>query len=186
MGGNTRAAFYGDSYTLGVGASDEALRWSTLICRQRDWQEVNPSVDGLGFVRNRGENDLPGAIIAVAPQLVFSTLGLNDNFACDEAAEMIREQIVIDFERLRAALPDARFVVVEPFWYTDERPESVAAISGWVKAAAASIRADHIESASHWIEHHPEWMAADGLHPNDAGYAAIALEMDAALKKLAL
>ena len=55
-----------------------------------------------------------------------------------------------------------------------------------VKAAAAFIDADYIDGASHWIEHRPELMASDGLHPNDAGYAVIAEQMDAALAKLRL
>jgi lysophospholipase L1-like esterase len=71
--------------------------------------------------------------------------------------------------------------VVEPFWNREARPTSVDIISGWVKAAAANIHADYIPGASNWIEHHPKWMASDGLHPNDRDYAEIATRMDAAL-----
>ncbi len=185
----TRVAFYGDSYTLGTGASSVDKRWSTIICAERNWDEFNPSVNGLGFVNNRrslGVPDLPGDIIDDKPDIVFITMGLNDNFAFDYAIDSIKSQITEDFTRLKARLPDARFIVVEPFWYTDERPGSLTVISGWVKDAAAAIDADYIEGASHWIEHHPEWMASDSLHPNDAGYAAIAKRMDAELGKLGL
>lgn len=184
-------AFYGDSYTLGTGASDLARRWSTQIVEQRGWREFNPSVNGLGFVNNRtsyGEDDfdLPARIIKTDPDIVFVTMGLNDNFSFDRAADRIHEQIGVDFERLKTGLPDARFIVVEPFWYTDERPESVEVIIDWVKQAAADIDADYIPGASHWIEGHPEWMAADGLHPNDEGYAEMAVRMDDELNKLGL
>ena len=185
----TRVAFYGDSYTLGTGASDPSLRWSSIICAERGWQEFNPSVNGLGFVNNRatdGEGDLPALVIANDPSIVFITMGLNDNFSYDRAANQIRLRITEDFTRLATALPDARFIVVEPFWYTDRRPESVEVIIGWVRDAAAAIGADYIPGASHWIEGHPEWMASDGLHPNDAGYAAMATRMDAELTKLGL
>ncbi|MCU1421854.1 MAG: hydrolase family protein, partial [Microbacteriaceae bacterium] len=178
-----------DSYTLGTGASDADLRWSTIICDERGWSEFNPSVNGLGFINNRsifGDGDEPSQVIADTPDIVFITMGLNDNFSYDSAAQQIHANITTDFTRLKAALPNARFIVVEPFWYTDARPHSLAVISGWVKAAAAGIHADYIPGASHWIEHHPEWMASDGLHPNDAGYAHMAVEMDAALKKLGL
>ena len=184
-----RVAFYGDSYTLGTGASDPSLRWSSIICAERGWQEFNPSVNGLGFVNNRatdGEGDLPALVIANDPSIVFNTMGLNDNFSYDRAANQIRLRITEDFTRLATALPDARFIVVEPFWYTDRRPESVEVIIGWVRDAAAAIGADYIPGASHWIEGHPEWMASDGLHPNDAGYAAMAARMDAELTKLGL
>ena len=185
----TSVAFYGDSYTLGTGASDPSLRWSSIICAERGWQEFNPSVNGLGFVNNRatdGEGDLPALVIANDPSIVFITMGLNDNFSYDRAANQIRLRITEDFTRLATALPDARFIVVEPFWYTDRRPESVEVIIGWVRDAAAAIGADYIPGASHWIEGHPEWMASDGLHPNDAGYAAMATRMDAELTKLGL
>lgn len=180
-------AFYGDSYTLGTGASDPANRWSTIICAERGWTEFNPSVNGLGFVNNRQfAPDLPSAVIAEDPDIVFVTMGLNDNFSYARGAERIRAAIDDDFALLAESLPDARFVVVEPFWYTDERPESVEVIIGWVHDAADRIGADWVPDASHWIEGHPEWMAADGLHPNDDGYAEMARRMDAALTELGL
>ena len=184
-----RVAFYGDSYTLGIGASSITRRWSTIICAERGWREFNPSVNGLGFVRNRrnfGDGDLPSQIIASNPDLVFVTMGLNDNFGFATDADRIRVQISTDLEYLRLALPTARFIVVEPFWYTDDRPDSLSIITGWVKAAAEFIDADYVVGASHWLEHHPEWMAEDGLHPNDDGYAHMAVEMDAALAALRL
>jgi lysophospholipase L1-like esterase len=185
----TRVAFYGDSYTLGVGASSAEQRWSTAICAERGWREFNPSINGIGFVRNRrnfGDGDLPSQIIASQPDIVFVTLGLNDNFGFATDAERIRVQISTDLEYLRLALPLIRFIVVEPFWYTDDRPDSLSVITGWVKAAAQYIGADYVIGASHWLEHHPEWMAADGLHPNDTGYAEMAARMDDALAALGL
>jgi lysophospholipase L1-like esterase len=185
----TRVAFYGDSYTLGTGASSKAKRWSTVVCEQRGWVEFNPSVNGLGFINNRsvfGAGDLPELIIADKPELVFVTMGLNDNFSYGIAKGAIRKQITADLTRLRSALPDARFVVVEPFWYTDSRPRSLQVISGWVRDAASAIHADYIPGASHWIEHHPEWMASDRLHPNDLGYARMAERMNEELAKLGL
>ena len=182
-------AFYGDSYTLGTGASDPSQRWSTRVSIERNWNEVNPSVNGLGFIDSRsvfGEGDLPSIVIAAEPEIVFITMGLNDNFSFDSAADRIEAQIADDLGRLRSALPGARFIVVEPFWYTDERPESVDIIAGWVKQEAEAIGADHIAGASRWIEGRPEWMASDGLHPNDEGYREMTRRMDAELERLGL
>jgi len=182
-------AFYGDSYTLGTGASDPALRWSTLISVSRAWNEANPSVNGLGFVNNRSSlagTDLVERVIDADPDIVIVTMGLNDNFSMPAAADQIQAAIGDDFDRLTSALPEARIVVVEPFWYTDDRPASVDQINGWVQAGAAAIDADHIAGASRWLEGHPEWIGSDGLHPSDAGYAQIAKRMDAELKLLGL
>ncbi len=185
-------AFYGDSYTLGTGASDPSARWSSIIAAERGWREFNPSVNGLGFVQNRtvvGAGDLPDQIIAQDPDIVFVTMGLNDNFGFERNATRIRDAIGDDLTRLHDALPDARFVVVEPFWYTAERPDSVETIIGWVHDEADAIGADWVADASHWLDGHyatdaDSWMAADGLHPNDTGYAEMAKQMDAALKNL--
>lgn len=182
-------AFYGDSYTKGTGASDPSLRWSTQIAESRGWREFNPSVDGLGFINNRtlfGDGDLPSQIIEQNPDIVFVTMGLNDNFSFPFAADAIESQIVDDLQRLRTALPDARFIVVEPFWYTSERPDSVGIIIEWVRQAAEDIGADHIDGASLWIQGREGEMAADGLHPNDAGYAEMTRRMDDALSALGL
>lgn len=185
-------AFYGDSYTLGTGAGDPSRRWSSLICAQRGWREFNPSVNGLGFVAGRGfttEADLPDQIIAQRPDIVFITMGLNDNFVYDRDAAAIHRAIREDFTHLREELPAARMIVVEPFWYTAERPDSLATIIDWVRDEAEAIGADWIPDASHWLDGHyatdaDSWMAADGLHPNDTGYAEMARRMEAALRAL--
>ena len=191
-GSGPLVAFYGDSYTLGTGASDPSLRWSTIISADRGWSEFNPSVNGLGFVNHRldfDEDDLPELVIEAQPDIVFVTMGLNDTFSFDRRADLIRDTITDDLTRIRDALPEARIVVVEPFWYTEERPESLETIIGWVEAAAAAIDADRIPGASHWLDGHhagseDSWMASDGLHPSDVGYAHLAEQMDAALEKL--
>ncbi|KJC64070.1 SGNH/GDSL hydrolase family protein [Agreia bicolorata] len=184
------AAFYGDSYTLGTGASERGKRWSSIIAADRGWNEVNPSVNGLGFVNNRDRlpagGDLVDAVIASEPDILFVTMGLNDNFSMPARADEVHAAIVADFAALRRALPETRIIVVEPFWYTDERPQSLATISGWVADEARTIGAESIEGASHWIEGHPEWMADDGLHPNDEGYAEIARRMSEELDRRGL
>lgn len=185
-------AFYGDSYTLGTGASSPSERWSSILCEDRGWREFNPSVNGLGFVNNRtttGAGDLPDQIIGQDPDIVFIAMGLNDNFSFDRAPDRIRDAISEDFTRLHTALPDARIIVVEPFWYTADRPESVDTIIKWVHDEAEVIGADWVPGASRWLDGHyaedaDSWMAADGLHPSDIGYAAMAARMDAALADL--
>ncbi|MBH0009808.1 SGNH/GDSL hydrolase family protein [Salinibacterium sp. SWN1162] len=180
-----RVAFYGDSYTKGVGASEEALRWSTLVSQKLGWEEVNPSVSGLGFMRKRelfSTGDVPSIILAADPDVVLVTLGLNDNFTYDEFADELPGQILSDFQRLSIGLPNARLIVVEPFWYKSERPESVEIIISWVHDAAVAVDAEYIAGASHWLDLHPEWMALDDLHPNDAGHAAIAARMTRELR----
>lgn len=182
-------AFYGDSYTLGTGASDLSLRWSTQISQERGWREFNPSVNGLGFVNNRAsfdEDDLPATIIEQQPDIVFVTMGLNDNFTYDFAGAQIEQQIDADLRRLTTELPEARIIVVEPFWYTPARPASLETIIGWVRDAAERYELEYIPGASDWIAGKEGLMASDGLHPNDDGYALMTRLMDEALTELGL
>lgn len=180
-------AFYGDSYTLGTGASDLSVRWSTQLAELRGWREFNPSVNGLGFINNRrvfADTDLPALIIDQRPDIVIVTMGLNDTFSFDARAAEIEQQIDTDLTRLTGALPEARIVVVEPFWYRPDRPDSLEAIIGWVRDAAERYDLPFIAGASTWIAGAPGLMARDGLHPNDEGYALMFREMDAALADL--
>lgn len=56
----------------------------------RSWRDVNLGVNGLGFVMNRSAAmDEPGDVIAAQPDSVFNTIGLNDNFSCDQSAAEI-------------------------------------------------------------------------------------------------
>ena len=103
--GATIAAFYGDSYTRGTGATSPERRWSTIICAERGWYEFNPSVDGLGYVSNRGfapGGDLVDQIIDrdPAPDIVIVTMGLNDAFSMQSSADEIEAAIEDDLERL--------------------------------------------------------------------------------------
>jgi lysophospholipase L1-like esterase len=182
-------AFYGDSFTRGVGATNDDTRWSTVLSQDRGWEEFNPSVSGLGFVTNReaaNSDDILSQIIAVKPDVVVVALGLNDNFNFDKEAEKIREQIAADLERLHSSLPGTRVVVVEPFWHLDDRPASVEKIIGWVKQSTVETDAYYIGGASHWLENRPDWLSRDGMHPNDAGHAEIAKRMSEELASLGL
>ncbi|WP_350347460.1 SGNH/GDSL hydrolase family protein [Agromyces sp. G08B096] len=190
--GQVVTAFYGDSYTRGTGTSAPERRWSSIIAADRGWWEFNPSVDGLGFVNNRdrlaGSDDLVDRIVGLrpSPDVVIVTMGLNDAFSMPARADDIAAAIDADLDRFRDELPDARLIVVEPFWYSDERPEAIERIIAWVEEAAERVDADHIPGASRWLEGHPEWMAADGIHPDDEGHAEIARRMDEALGRLGL
>jgi lysophospholipase L1-like esterase len=192
--GQVVVAFYGDSYTRGTGASAPERRWSTMVAQERGWWEFNPSVDGLGYVNNRdlvgagADGDLVDQIVdhEPSPDVVIVTMGLNDNFSMPAHADEIEAAIGVDLRRFRDELPDARLVVVEPFWYTDARPDSVDEIIGWVEAAAAEVGADYVAGASRCLVGHQQCMAADGIHPYDDGYAELARRMDAELERLGL
>lgn len=172
-------AFYGDSYTKGSGATTPAQRWSSLVAQAEGWTEYNAGYPGLGFVRKRDKvGDVTADVIAQHPEILIVALGINDNFEWTGNEQAIQAAVLPEFQRLRDGLPNTRIIVVEPWWYTAERPESVEQIIGWVQTAAGAIDADYISGASHWLDEDPAaWISPDGLHPSDAGYAHLAQRM---------
>ena len=132
------AAFYGDSYTLGTGASrpgeplvERHLRRSRLARVQPERQR--PRIREQPQARHRP---------AVARHRAGSRHRLRDDGAQRQLqlrrapATTSASRSTPTSQRLKAELPDARFIVVEPFWYTDERPDSLEVIAGWVHDAA--------------------------------------------------
>ncbi|MDM4763581.1 SGNH/GDSL hydrolase family protein [Galbitalea sp. SE-J8] len=182
----SRVAFYGDSYTVGFGATDPSLRWSTLLCADRGWIELNDAQGGLGFLLNRpsfGAGDRVDAIIAEKPDAVVVMLGLNDVLGGYGDDPRVAERIASDIDRLGAyqRASGARLVVVEPMWFKAERPPGLQTVIDLVRAATVRAHGLFVAGASHWLDDHPDWFYSDGLHPNDAGYAQIALRLEGAL-----
>lgn len=173
--------FYGDSLTAGFAASSPGARWSALLCARHGWVEINPSISGLGFVQARGSRDLPGEIIAAAPDLILVTLGINDLRLVDGRAADIRAAIDTDLHRLRDET-GAIILVAMPFSPIRYRPPQLIALEGWLRTGAAEIDAPVIESEE-WMADRPE-LTVDGIHFNDAGEARVAGLMDQAVETL--
>jgi lysophospholipase L1-like esterase len=181
----TVVAFYGDSYTFGDQASSPDARWSSILCEQQGWFEVNPSVNGLGFVANRFLTDAVGEIIEADPDLIIVTMGLNDTFIAEDRLDELETAIIDDFRRFRSEAPQARLVVVEPFWIPGPQSAGFRLVADAVEEAAAEVDADFVAGAGDWLAGHPEWRADEPYrHPNDAGYAEIARRMTIELESL--
>lgn len=169
-------AFYGDSFALGAGASQEWLRWSTLLSEQREWNEYNPSVNGLGFVARRellGTLDVVDQIVYESPDVVICALGYNDLALLPGRADDVRTAISEDFDRL-AAIPGVHVVVMAPPRPAGGSVADFDQLVGWMQEAALSHSFDFLADGFTVLDGHPEWLASDGVHPNDDGHRAIA------------
>ena len=108
------------------------------ICEERGWREFNPSVNGLGFVNNR---DGLGARPARPDHRGRPRHRLHHHGTERRVQLRPRRPPASGIgsrttsSACASALPDARFIVVEPFWYTEERPESIETIIDWVGGA---------------------------------------------------
>jgi lysophospholipase L1-like esterase len=173
-------AFYGDSITSGSGASSPSRRWSTLLCAQREWVEVNPSVPGIGFVQSRGDTDLPATIVDAHPDAILVTLGLDDQLLVDTIPDRVRAAISNDLHELRSGAPDAHILVALPITVYERQPSQLVTLQRWLRTSAAAVSAPVIESAG-WMRGRTE-LTIDGTHFNDDGQRRIARLMDLAIQ----
>ena len=114
----------------------------------------------------------------------------NGHIEVFEAAARLFDRIVI--------APIRNYGKGEPMFSVEERIEmikeslshldnvDVVSMTKLTVDVAQDVGADYIPGASRWLEGHPEWIATDGIHPNDAGHTEIAERMDEALTGLGL
>lgn len=180
----TFALFVGDSYTAGAGAS-EGKRWTTVAAEEMGWVEQNVSAGGTGYataltgdVAQQGCGadrcpSYPELVDAAArqydPDVVVLAGGRNDLGPADRAAKGVRRVLDDAADRF----PDAEILFVTPVWDDDAPPPDFDAMRSAMTRAATAWGAEVIDVGDPLLGH-PEWVAEDGVHPNDAGHAALA------------
>jgi len=170
-------AFLGDSYTVGARATGPAARWSTIVAGKLGWAEQNFGISDTGyFDAGKEANGAPyharvSQVAAVKPEIVIVSGGRNDLYRGSQAD--IDAAIHKTFHDLRAELPAAKIVAVNPFWGADAVPQQLEAVAATVKASSAEVGGTY-QDIGQPLQGHPEWMHADQVHPVDAGYSAIA------------
>lgn len=171
------AAFVGDDYVEGAGATTPARRWSTLVADQEGLKELNFGQSGTGYVNpgeQVGESPLSrrvDAVIASRPDVVVVSAGMNDVEDRYTRRE-IRSAVNRAFRRLRAGLPDARIVAVAPLYPDSNPPRKVALIARFVRSAARRVDAEFVQTGP-WLDD-LALRLADDEHLNDAGYRMLA------------
>lgn len=181
--------FLGDSYTAGDGSTNRAVRWTTLLSKQRNWVEINAGYGGTGYgtagrlaggtpYAARVPQAVTGVADAVKPIIIVS--GGRNDYSEKTPADVLSAGITKTFTDLRAAAPKARIVALSPIWDDDPAPEALAAIGAEVKAAVEAVGGQYVD-LGHPFAGRADLMGEDGVHPNDAGYAFLAEQVNAAL-----
>lgn len=178
------ALFIGDSYTQGTGASDPLKSWAKVASEALGWSMRNVAAGGTGYVTSLsggiatvgcGQDTCPdyaqqleAAADRYAPDVVVIAGGRNDlaKQGIEDAAESL-------FREARRLFPDAEVVVASPVWDDDPAPADFADVREAVDQAASVTDVTLVEVGEP-LEARPELMAADGVHPNNAGHEALA------------
>jgi lysophospholipase L1-like esterase len=172
------AAFLGDSYSTGwAGAGIGADGWPAIIGRAYGWRTRNYAVAGTGFV-NPGWTGQPirsrvAAVIRLQPGVIFVAGGHNDRRFGAAASGRAASAVL---HRLREGVPDAVIVVIGPIWQDGSPPASVRGLRDRLRREAAEVGAVFIDPLRDgWFAgSRHRFIAADGIHPTQAGHRHIA------------
>jgi acyl-CoA thioesterase I len=176
------AAFLGDSYASGVGASRASNRWVNLLSRHQGWVVENLSQNSASY-STVGE---PGGtsyrarldrVVATGAQIVVVSGGRNDVYV---GADQLRADVRATFAGIHAGLPKARIIVVSPTWGNDPEPRGLTTVISIVKEEAKRADVTYLDIGEPLFGQ-SSMMDGDGWHPNDAGHAAIAAAVEKAL-----
>lgn len=185
----SKVAFIGDSYAAGTGASAPGQRWTTLLSAANGWTEVNVAHPQTGY--HRAGTQAPCAadtcpsfvsvvpqVVAEAPDLVIITGGSND---LTQDLEVAKGDMIRTLTELRAGLPNAAIVVVNPWW--DMRPMNPAleAYSAAIREATAAINATYADTGQP-LAGKIDLVTPTGLDANDAGQVVLADTVRSALR----
>jgi lysophospholipase L1-like esterase len=176
----------GDSFTVGVGSDAEAGYVGALADRM-DWTVVPEAESGTGYVNPGSEPGLEvyggrvASVVAEAPDIVLVQGSTND-VGAGSPADIGRAAADV-YAALAAALPEARVVVLGPLDSPVVDRDGVLAARDAVAGAAARAGLPFIDPIEeNWLDS-PE-LFADGLHPDDPGYAEFAGDLTDALRDL--
>ncbi|MFI7583280.1 SGNH/GDSL hydrolase family protein [Kocuria sp. M1N1S27] len=169
----TEAAFIGDSYGAGTGATSRAKRWSTLVAQEKGWVELNYSKGGTNYAtadaRRGGKpyHERLTDLLISQPDIVIVTSAGN-SLGRDQS-----EGIDKTFQTLREELPDAQIYAVSPFRWAGDYPDDYREFGEDVKAGVENVGGEYLE-IGHPLGDRPDAIYEDGTHPNNVGHALLA------------
>jgi lysophospholipase L1-like esterase len=174
------ALFIGDSYAAGAGASTASARWTSLAAHELGWEEVNKARGGTGYVTASdrsgcGREYCPPFPEVLAdpfdrvPDIVVISGGRNDPSDLDA----FRAGVAATLARVRSTWPEAELVVTNPLWDDNPLPPGISARLDVIVDVAAQYDALVLDLGQPLVGR-PEFVASDGVQPNDDGHQTIA------------
>jgi acyl-CoA thioesterase-1 len=178
-----RVAFIGDSYTAGAGATNQN-GWVRILSQRNDWGLINLGRGGTGYlkaiptggVNACGVESCPNYLAMVdkaveaKPDVVIVSGGRNDGSLLTQDLASIIPDV---FGRLRAGLPDAKIVALNPIWAAESPQPDASAFTDAVRAGASSVGGTFVSIGTPFAGR-PELITKDNVHPNDAGHQHLA------------
>lgn len=187
-----KVAFYGDSITLGIAASDNAHQWTTLLSGFKSGNEQNFGISGTTMENQPSTGRTPFNPSVVATyntgySFCFVAFGVN----CVDVGSPFT---VGGFEAaLGSAIdtivgtkgwPANRVVIVSPFWFTKGSKQTELLSYTNTAQDVATLKGCTFVNIYDAMLNDPNnntFLNADQLHPNNTGHAFIADFFNAAI-----
>jgi acyl-CoA thioesterase I len=185
--GTTRALFFGDSYFIGGGYTDESNSMARLASNRLGWvSEINGG-GGTGFVTANPDYDLPnylgqiesGAFDVGRRRWVVIEGGNNDlRVPLDQVRVNARKVVRI----AQRTFPNAQIVLVGPL-DTDSDHSDVQPMVRLLRKVAAKRGVPFINQKA-WLAGHYDLIGPDYVHPYPRGHRILGRKLARALRNL--
>lgn len=171
----TTAVIIGDSYVAGGGDVSRPHTYTDVVCDQMGWACNVDAQGGTGYVADGHANydyfapyiDRLGTTAKkYTGDYIIVTGGRND-IGAPGVEKAVRRYL----RALHGSYPDARIIVVAPFWNQEPPPGTLTTVREATKGAAAMIHADWVNTTG-WLT--PDLMGPDNVHPTKEGHAELA------------
>jgi hypothetical protein len=201
------ALFVGDSYAAGSGGAGVRGSFACLTARSMGWVCRNDGEPGTGYtnagkVHGAAFDTYPQrALRAAGPGGVSSSLATGTGAAGgsdvavvvvtggrNDSGSTVPERVAaagLTLDRLRVTYPEARIVVVGPFWVDDDVPPSLLEFDAALRTEAETRGLRFVDPIrERWLttQDRARWIAPDGVHPSVAGHQRIAAMLVADLE----
>lgn len=161
----------GDSITQGMDAVRPSHTYPVLLSRHLDMHLLNQGVGGYYYDDRSLDEELP-----YEPDLITIAYGTND-WGKHARVETFEASVATYLRKVAATHPDARIAVITPLWRRDADQAKPMGTFEQLTAAIASacrgIQSIRCLPGSELFAHDPA-LYADGVHPTDAGFQAMA------------
>jgi lysophospholipase L1-like esterase len=191
LGTASTALFIGDDYaTAGGGITNTYAR---ITAKSMGWVLLMDAQAGTGFVAN-GQQQSSGNgpyfsrlnrdKAVFRPDYVVVTGGRNDG---TESSGRVVRAATSYLRSVRQAFPDARLVIVAPFWVDSQPPSTLLALRDAERGLAPSLHAAFIDPLSQgWITNNSQsqYIAGNRVDPTVDGHNYLARQLTARLKQI--
>lgn len=174
-----RAVFMGDAIVAGTGG--KGVRWTRLVADELGWKEINLGRAGTGYLTSvtgpKAQSTCGRAECPSFPEMVPEVVAKKpDVVVLASSSNPTTDLSVVSLELLRSLrqkLPEARIIVLSPLWSDSPYPNGLVALGKTLKRSAKVAGVDYVAVESP-LEGHREWIASDGVNPNEEGQQALA------------